>query len=80
MNETEAMELAFTRAKTPYKLAQQIGISKQAAYKWRKRGRIGWGCVIAVEKVTGVSRYLLRPDIYHGEQNELTGNADAQAQ
>lgn len=46
-------------------LAKELGISRQAVYKWQI-------CPITraldVERITGVSRYELRPDIY-GEEN-----------
>ena len=75
MNATEAMEEAFRRAGgTPYKLARRVGISKQAAYKWRKRGRVGAGSARAVEEATNVPRELLRPDIFGGTDGNASGS------
>lgn len=42
-------------------LARQLGISKSAVSQW---DRIPVERVLQVEKLTGVSRYALRPDIF----------------
>jgi len=55
------LELAIAAAGGAPVLAKKLGLSKQAVYQWR-------ACppkqVLTVEKLTGVSRYDLRPDIY----------------
>ena len=43
------------------KLAAALGISPQAVYKWQQVPPMR---VIAVERLTGVSRHRLRPDLY----------------
>jgi DNA-binding transcriptional regulator YdaS (Cro superfamily) len=42
-------------------LARMIGVSHTAVLKWR---RVPAERVLQVERLTGVSRYDLRPDIY----------------
>lgn len=45
-------------------LAAKLGISPQAVGRWRKRGRVPAERVLAVELYTGISRSVLRPDLY----------------
>lgn len=45
------------------KLAERLGVTPQAVYKWRKTG-IPAERVLDVERESGVSRHELRPDIY----------------
>lgn len=45
-------------------LAEKVGVRYQAVQAWLKRGMVPAERVLAVEKVTGVSRHELRPDIY----------------
>jgi DNA-binding transcriptional regulator YdaS (Cro superfamily) len=42
-------------------LARELGISKAAVSQWR---RIPVGRALDVERLTGISRHRLRPDIY----------------
>lgn len=44
-------------------LAALLGVSRQAVYKWLET-RVPIERCPVVERVTGVSRYELRPDIY----------------
>ena len=46
------------------KAAEQIGVSPQAICNWQKRRKIPAERVLDVERVTGVSRHELRPDLY----------------
>ena len=46
---------------SPPKLAEALGIKRQAVYAWR---HVPIGRVKAVEKLTGIPREELRPDIY----------------
>jgi DNA-binding transcriptional regulator YdaS (Cro superfamily) len=43
-------------------LARAIGTSHQTISKWRRR--VPAERVLAVERATGISRRLLRPDVY----------------
>lgn len=49
------------------KLAESLGISKQAISKWDEVPPLR---VLAVERATGVSRHRLRPDMYPDEARE----------
>jgi DNA-binding transcriptional regulator YdaS (Cro superfamily) len=42
-------------------VAEKFGISRQAVGKWKK---VPSERVLVVEKASGISRYILRPDIY----------------
>jgi DNA-binding transcriptional regulator YdaS (Cro superfamily) len=42
-------------------LAGELGISRQAIYQWR---RIPAERIVEIEKLTGVPRHELRPDLY----------------
>jgi DNA-binding transcriptional regulator YdaS (Cro superfamily) len=58
---TQAVELAGSQAE----LARICCISSTAVWKWVQSGkRIPAEYVLCVEQATGVSRHLLRPDIY----------------
>ena len=46
-------------------LAQAVGISRQAVRLWRT---IPPEHVLLIERLTGVSRYRIRPDIFGPEQ------------
>lgn len=56
-----ALERAVKAAGGRRQLAEAIGVSRQNIYKWRK---VPAEQVMKVEKVTGVPRSELRPDIY----------------
>lgn len=49
------------------RVATDIGIRYQSIQDWNRTGRIPAERVIAVERVTGISRHDLRPDIYPNE-------------
>lgn len=51
----------------PGALARELGISKQAVAQWP---RVPAERVLDVERITGVSRHQLRPDIYGQEAVE----------
>lgn len=48
----------------PSKLAARLGITAQAVCQWKK---VPPGRVLAIERVSGVSRSDLRPDLYPPE-------------
>lgn len=59
-----SLEKTFT-ALNRRKLANELGISAQAISQWR---RVPVERVLEVERITGVSRHELRPDIYPTEE------------
>lgn len=49
-------------------LAEALGIRYQSIQDWLSVGRVPAERVLAVERVTGISRHELRPDIYPNEE------------
>ena len=60
----EALKRAITKAGGLAGIADPLGISMQAVSQWDEVPPLR---VIAVERITGVSRYELRPDLYPRE-------------
>lgn len=52
--------------------AQRLGITAQAISQWT---RVPVERVLDVERITGVSRTELRPDIYPPQSSSLNGDA-----
>lgn len=67
--EATALERAITvSGGTGYALAKRLGLPKQTVYGWMKAGRVlSAESVLAVERVTGIPRTDLRPDLYPKE-------------
>lgn len=53
---------------SPAELAKALGITRGAIHQWK---RIPAGRVLDVERVTGVSRQVLRPDLYPSTRRKL---------
>lgn len=67
----EALQSALEIAGTQTALAKICGVSQQAVWKWvQSSKRLPAEYVLRVEAATGVSRHLLRPDIYPVEPVE----------
>jgi DNA-binding transcriptional regulator YdaS (Cro superfamily) len=49
-------------------VAREIGVSPQAVLQWRLRGKVPAERVLALERITGVSRTVWRPDIYPADE------------
>lgn len=62
--EPTAIELACIAVGGETNLAKAVQISPQAVWQWVKKRRVPADRVIEVERVSGVSRHKLRPDIY----------------
>ncbi|HEX2554212.1 MAG TPA: Cro/CI family transcriptional regulator [Microvirga sp.] len=45
-------------------LARRLGISRNAVSEWRAKQRIPVERVLDLERLTGIPRHELRPDIY----------------
>lgn len=58
------LEAAIKAAGTQQALADALGIRSASISEWKTRGRIPAERVLDVELVTGVSRHVLRPDVY----------------
>jgi DNA-binding transcriptional regulator YdaS (Cro superfamily) len=48
----------------PTKAAEVLGGTPQQVVNWRNRGAVPANMVLKVEKVTGISRHVLRPDVF----------------
>jgi len=46
------------------RLGDQVGVSAQAVYRWRREGQIPVDRVLDVERATGIPREKLRPDVF----------------
>ena len=64
MTESTAIEKAIQIVGSQQKLADELGVRKQAVTKWRKR--VPAERVLGIEDATGgeVTRHELRPDLY----------------
>lgn len=70
----EALMLAVERAGSQAELARLCGVSATAVWKWVQSGkRVGHGYALVVEEATGVSRHVLRPDLYPVEHSRFLG-------
>jgi DNA-binding transcriptional regulator YdaS (Cro superfamily) len=71
----EALRLAVERAGTQRRLADLLGVRQPAVSKWLKHGKLlPPEHVLKVEASTGVSRHLLRPDLYPTEDPSMVRN------
>jgi len=57
----KALELAIKAAGGQLALADALGITQPAIAQWSQTPVMR---VLEVERITGISRYLLRPDVY----------------
>lgn len=63
-NETAALQRAIKTAGGQSALARQVGKRQSNVWRWLKSGRVAAEFALAVERVTGVSRHELRPDVF----------------
>lgn len=61
MNNKKVLAKVYRKMKTKTKLAEELGLSRQAVSKWLQ---IPVQYVIKIESLTGISRHELRPDVY----------------
>lgn len=71
-----ALERAIMICGGPKHLGARLGISRQAVSKWR---RAPAERVLEIERITGISRYEMRPDIYGDPPGPLRRPAPAAA-
>lgn len=64
-SQAAALRRAIQNMGSAAKLAAGLGITDQAVGQWK---RVPPGRVLAVEKLSGVPRHELRPDIYPPEE------------
>ena len=50
-------------------LARRLKIRQQSVQEWVTRGRVPAERVLEIERVTGISRHQIRPDIYPVERS-----------
>lgn len=67
MPKDKALLEAIDQAGGVRALARQLGIAHQAILQWSRAPVMR---VLEIERLTGVSRYHLRPDIYPPEKNQ----------
>ena len=61
----EALQLVVAKAGSQCGLARQLGVSNTAVWKWvQSTKRMPTEHVLTAERLYGVSRHDLRPDIY----------------
>lgn len=70
MTTQPALQKAIATLGGQVKLADAIQTSQQNVSNWLRTGKVAPDKVILIEKVTGVSRHELRPDIYPPEENK----------
>lgn len=69
----EALEAAVNRAGSQASLARICGVSQPAVWKWLQSSkRLPAEHCLAVEAATGVSKHLLRPDIYPADLSSIS--------
>lgn len=70
----KALEDAIERFGSQSAMARHLGVSQPSVSDWvRRMGRIPPEHVLAVEAATGISRHVLRPDIYPIEDTASPG-------
>ena len=58
---------AISKAGGQTGLARQLNVSPQAVQQWKSRNKIPAERVLEVERITGIPRHELRPDLYPQE-------------
>ena len=63
-NPTNPVDAAIKAAGTQQALADALGIRSPSISEWKGRGRVPAERVLDVERITGLSRHDLRPDVF----------------
>ncbi len=61
MTQAEALDAAIKAAGTIAELARHLGVTRSAICQWK---RVPADRVLEVEALTGISRHLLRDDVF----------------
>lgn len=61
---TDPIQAAIDAAGSQTALAAALGIKAPSVSEWKARGKIPAERVLDVERLTGVSRHDLRPDVF----------------
>jgi len=69
----EGLRLAINAVGTRYRLAMLLGIRPASVLKWE---RVPLARILDVERVTGVDRTKLRPDLYLRADGSIVGPPD----
>lgn len=73
--QTTPLALAVRRAGSQSAFARIIGRSQPTVYEWLRGNRpLPAEHVLTVERETGVSKHLLRPDLYPAEPSPTPGD------
>jgi Uma2 family endonuclease/DNA-binding transcriptional regulator YdaS (Cro superfamily) len=73
---TTALQLAVKIAGSQTALAAKIGRTQGHISKWLQRDFVPPDVVLAIERVTGISRHDLRPDLYPEESYGFTESSE----
>lgn len=63
-----AIDQAIEKLGSQTALAHELGVRPQAVQKWKAQRRVPAERVLDVERVSGVPRGALRPDLYPDER------------
>ena len=69
MKKETPLQKAINAAGSQVILADLLGVTPQAVQQWKKNNKVPAERVISIERLTGVSRHDIRPDIYPRETN-----------
>ncbi|MFC3579508.1 transcriptional regulator [Sphingomonas hylomeconis] len=76
----ESLKSAVDQVGSQSAFARLCGVSQTAVWKWLQSGkRLPAEHVLTVERESGVSRHLLRPDIYPADPSSVSLPADGTA-
>lgn len=64
MDQVAIIDAALTKAGGTASVAREFGVTTECVRLWRARGHVPANRVIDLERITGVPRELLRPDLY----------------
>ena len=60
----DALQQAISQFRSRAQFAAALGVSGEAVRLWQRDGRVPAERVPAIERLTGVPRHMLRPDLW----------------